>query len=219
MTDVSGGTRSRGWTQLGTVSTIERAAVDDRGLVTAGSARWSLDWWIGADDRWHEPGREVGVRQRRIDQVPVVETAMKVPGGDALHRAYAAQSAEGPVVVVEIENRTSVPFAVALAIVPSVVGQEGVGHEGAVRRITWHDRTVEVDGVLALELPKPPARVAAGSAEQTRSAVVEGDAVVPAPTVLAEGDGDVSAALVYPLAHRATLRVVVPIEPMSRAPR
>lgn len=214
MTEVSGATADRGWIQLGTVSTTGRAAVDGRGLVTAGAARWSLDWWIGADDRWHTPGREVSVRQRRIDDVPVVETAMKVPGGDAVHRAYAAQSAAGPAVVVEVENRTSVPFAVALAIVPVVVG--GTGNEGMVRQVTWHELTVEVDGAVAVQLPRAPARVAGGSADRTLRAVVDGHAVPPSSARLAEGSGDTSAALVYPLAHRATLRVVLPIEPTTQ---
>ena len=48
----------RDWVQLGTVSTLERAVVDPRGLVSPGPVGWSLDWWIGADDRWHVPSRE-----------------------------------------------------------------------------------------------------------------------------------------------------------------
>ena len=44
--------------------------------------------WIGADDRWRIPANEVAVRQHRIADAPVVETAMRVPSGDALHRVY-----------------------------------------------------------------------------------------------------------------------------------
>ena len=36
------------------------AIVDPRGLVTPWVDGWSLDWWIGADDRWHLPSREAG---------------------------------------------------------------------------------------------------------------------------------------------------------------
>ncbi len=73
----------RDWVQLGTVSTPERAVVDPRGLVSPGPVGWSLDWWIGADDRWHVPSREVAVRQQRIDGAPVIETSMRIPGGRA----------------------------------------------------------------------------------------------------------------------------------------
>ena len=115
------------WMQLGTVSTPERAHRRPARLVHGEpTAGWSLDWWIGADDRWHIPSREVAVRQQRLDASPVIETAMRIPGGDAVHRAYAVQEREpGRWSIVEIENRTSIPFAVALTIVPYNAARRG----------------------------------------------------------------------------------------------
>jgi len=105
----------RNWTAIGTLDGKREAIVDPRGLVTPPDGGWSLDWWIGADDRWHLPSREVAVRQRLLDASPVVETAMSIPAGDAVARAYAARrsSAEGggEVVVVEVENRSRAPAA------------------------------------------------------------------------------------------------------------
>src|SRR5947209_4454475 len=74
---------NRNWTMVGNVGSPWEAIVDARGLVTPWFDGWSLDWWVGADDRWHFPSREVSVRQRLIDAAPVVETMMRVPGGDA----------------------------------------------------------------------------------------------------------------------------------------
>ncbi|MDZ7733114.1 MAG: hypothetical protein U5R31_08345 [Acidimicrobiia bacterium] len=72
---------------------------------TAPGLTCSVDWWVGADDRWHLPPREAAVRQRLVDHAPVVETAMRVPGGDVAHRAYGARDRGGtPVVAIEIEN-------------------------------------------------------------------------------------------------------------------
>ena len=41
------------WTLVGTVASPTATAVDPAGLVVGEG--WSLDWWIGADDRWHAP--------------------------------------------------------------------------------------------------------------------------------------------------------------------
>ena len=51
----------RNWT---TVGNVDSAVGGDRRPPRAWSRRWfdgwSLDWWIGADDRWHLPSREIG---------------------------------------------------------------------------------------------------------------------------------------------------------------
>ena len=108
---------NRNWTMVGNVGSPWEAIVDPRGLVTPWFDGWSLDWWIGADDRWHFPSREVSVRQRLVDAAPVVETVMRVPGGDAVQRVYAVQDVE-ELAVVEFENASNLPFALALAVRP-----------------------------------------------------------------------------------------------------
>jgi hypothetical protein len=144
------------WTTIGNVGSALRALVDPAGLVTPAGAGWSLDWSIGAGDRWHRPAAEVAVRQRLVGAAPVVETAMRIPGGDAVHRAWAARSA-GPgggheVVVVEVENRSPVPVAVGFA----VRGAGTVALDGA---------TVSVDGRPRVLLPRPPSSLDAAPGE------------------------------------------------------
>src|SRR5579872_6661045 len=121
---------ARNWTTVGTVASPRRAIVDPRGLVTpwagglvtswAGglSLGWSLDWWIGADDRWRFPSREAAVRQSLVGSTPVVETAMRIPSGDAVQRVYAI-SGDEEFAVVEVTNRSPVPVAVAFAVRPA----------------------------------------------------------------------------------------------------
>lgn len=122
--------------------------VDPRGLVTPFEGGPSLDWSIGADDRWHEPRREAAVRQRLVHDSPVVETAMRVPGGDAIHRAYAIHSTNaGPCVIVEIENQTGIAFAVGLTVRADRDAEASVGLE---------ETEITVDGVPTVLLPKPP---------------------------------------------------------------
>lgn len=73
-----------------------------------------LDWYVAADDRWHVPANEATVRQARIEGAPVVETRMRIPDGDAVQRVWAVPDGDGNVIV-EFENESPLPFAVALS--------------------------------------------------------------------------------------------------------
>jgi hypothetical protein len=208
---------ARNWTAVGNLGSRVEAIVDPRGLVTPWFDGWSLDWWIGADDRWHLPSREVAVRQRLLLDAPVVETAMRVPGGDAVQRVYGVQDREGELVVIEIENRSRLPFAVALAVRPC--NPEGLA---VVERIGLHDdTTVTVDGRVALLLPRPPSRMAASTFHDgdVSATVLSGEAGTDFPSDLRDEAGLASAAFVYPLAHTATLRVAIPVVAERRTRR
>lgn len=208
--------RSGRGTTIGTLDGVGRSLVDPAGLVTLPGASWSLDWWIGAEDRWHLPAEEVAVRQRLQSSAPVVETRLRVPSGDAVQRAYGARSATGDdVVVIEVENQSKVPFAVALAVRPATDAGRG-----RIATIGLEGTTVRVDGAVALVLPRSPGRA-------TLATGADGDAAVivlagAANTVRAGsvdcGDGLANAALLFPLAHAATLRVVLPLSGRAVSP-
>ncbi len=205
-------TTHRNWVQLGTVGAPERAVLDPRGLLTPWPQGWSIDWWAGADDRWHLPSRSTTVRQRLVDDAPVVETALRIPSGELLHRGWAVAGAQGAptgaAVVVELENASPVPVAVALAVRPwNALGP------ARIDSIELDDTTVSVDGVVAMALPKVPSRVAVGDADRDSfSVVLSGDAVNEWPTggVRCRA-GAANAAFLFPLPHTAVLRVVVPL--------
>ena len=100
---------------VGTLGSKARARVDERGRVTPERGKWALDWWIGAEDRRHLPGSEAAVRQTRPGAAPLTETAMRVPGGDAIQRVYAV-GGPGDLVVMEVENASAVPFAAGFVV-------------------------------------------------------------------------------------------------------
>jgi hypothetical protein len=219
---------ARNWTTVGNLASPWSAIVDPRGLVTPFAGGWSLDWWIGAEDRWHLPSREAAVRQSLPDPVPVVETAMRIPGGDAVQRVYALPAAAsetlGELVVVEVENRSPVPVAVAFAVRP--YNPEGLASVGNVDLqdpgvgVAPGGTVVLVDGRPGLLLPRPPAGVVG-------STFVAGDSVdqmthgraTPGSLDLEDRDGLAQAAFVYPLPHRATIRVAMPLAHPRRARR
>ncbi|HET6950924.1 MAG TPA: hypothetical protein VFI47_11140, partial [Acidimicrobiales bacterium] len=210
----------RNWTAVGNIDSPWEPIVDPRGLVTPWFDGWSLDWWIGAEDRWHLPSREVAVRQRLVRGAPVVETSMSIPSGDAVERVYAVRrsSAEGggELVVVEVENRSKAPVALALAVRP--YNPEGLS---VVERIDLHDATVTVDGRVALLLPHAPHRVAGSSFHDGDSAATVTGGTAPDTWFgpVRDPAGLAQAAFVHPLAHGATFRAVIPLDPQPRTRR
>lgn len=211
----------RNWTAVGNLGAGRAAIVDPRGLVTPTPGGWSLDWWIGAADRWHLPSREAAVTQSLCDGMPVVETVMRIPQGDAVARVYAvpgtAASGIPPaahgLVVLEVENRSDVPVAVAFALRPW--NPEGLA---TVKRLTAEGCTVSADGRHAVYLPRPPAAVSTSTSS-------DGDVVHPVisgrpggwpfPPVL-DRAGIAQVAFVYPLPHTKSIRVALPMAIATR---
>lgn len=210
--------RTSRWSLIGTISSPVATAVDPAGLVVGEG--WSLDWWVGADDRWRLPTREASVRQTLLGDAPVTETVVRVPGGDAAHRAFGIRSPR-PVgdewVIAELENRTSIPFASVLVVRPFVADAVGsVGEitiepvEGGRGRDVAH--LVRVDGRPSVVLPRRPARVAVGNRElgDVVETVVSGAAGTDLLSIECP-DGFATAAFVFPTPHTAMLRVALPV--------
>jgi hypothetical protein len=190
---------------VGVLGGSRLAAVDPVGTVRPERANWELAWWIGADDRWHFPDREAAVRQSLLDGMPVVVTAMRVPGGDAIQRVYGASP---DATVVEIDNDSPAPFVVALVV-------RGAGH------VELAGATIVADRRAALVAARPPARWAVSVDGSTQATVASGgardDAFVPRTDRAARLD----AAFLFPLAHRAHAQFVLPVgrgEPPATVP-
>ena len=130
----------RGGAWIGGVSAWGDVFVDDQ---------QRLCWFVAADDRWYRPSRETTVRQREISGVPVIETRIKVPGGDAVQRVYGVANFGGAIVV-EIYTDSSLPFAVAFdrgdistMRAPSPTGVQGIDlPEGSVVFPVGHHATM-----------------------------------------------------------------------------
>lgn len=107
-------------TVIGVLGAPWRATVDGGGALTVhgGPTRTAFSWWVAAEDRWHDPQREPTVRQRRVEGTPVVETRLRVPSGDVVHRVYASAAAGG-LTVIEIDNESAAAVAVVFSQAPS----------------------------------------------------------------------------------------------------
>lgn len=173
------------------------AAVDGVGTVRPERAGWELGWWIGGDDRWHFPEHEAAVRQTMLDGMPVVCTAMRVPGGDALQRVYGGSTTEA---VVEIVNESPAPFVVGLV----VRGASRVATEGPL---------VFVDGRPAIVGVRAPARWAVSTDNTASQIVTGGGARTDEFTPRSSRTARLEAAFLFPVAHETGLRFVLPLGP------
>jgi hypothetical protein len=103
-------------TVVGVTGTACRSEVGPSGTVTARRSNDDavVSWYVAAEDRWHVPTDEPAVRQRRLDGAPVVETRLRIPDGDAVQRVWCVPDLGG-LTVIEVENESPLPFAVAFA--------------------------------------------------------------------------------------------------------
>ncbi|HEX2063920.1 MAG TPA: hypothetical protein VHE80_05830, partial [Acidimicrobiales bacterium] len=206
---------ARNWTAVGWPGARHEAIVDPRGLVTPWFDGWSLDWWARSDDGWQFPSRSADVRQRLVDESPVVETAMGLTSGEVVERVYAVMQGGEPLVAVEVANASPRPVTVALAVRP--YNPEGLA---VLERIGIHDRLVTVDGRPALLLSSGPQAMAASTFHDGDSAlsVMAGRTTDAIPDLRCEA-GLAQAAFLFALPPEATLRAALPLEPERRTRR
>jgi hypothetical protein len=99
-------------TTIGVLGGRWRATVASAGTIEPWDGSAPLNWFIAGDDRWYVPANESTVRQRLIDNAPVVETRVRVPNGDAVQRVWCVAEGNG-LTLIEVENDSTLPFAVA----------------------------------------------------------------------------------------------------------
>jgi hypothetical protein len=144
-------------------------------------ADWTARWWVAGEDRWHRPDVDAAVRQRLVDDTPVVETTVRVPGGDALGFAYGYAAGADAAWAGRVTNASPVPVAVALVVGPAA-------------SVIVSGTTVVVDGRHTIELSRRPSATASAPGLDGL-----GQALPMATTVSAELSGYV--AVVVPLPH------------------
>jgi hypothetical protein len=124
---------------------------------------WRVEWWVGGDDQWHVPSASASVRQRSVDHTPVVETAMRVPGGDVVWRTGAVSVGDAAVVAIEFENQATIPVAIGVALIAP--------DDAAFGRLSVDGATVFVDGVPRVQFSAPARRDAASAPGGVNTAV------------------------------------------------
>ncbi len=170
-------------TSIGVLGSTWRATVDRGGAIAVegGPGDAAFAWWVVAEDRMHDPQREPTVRQRRVDGTPVVETRVRVPGGDVVHRTYASAAAGG-LTVIDIDNESAAAVAVVFSHSPTFAPRPPTEVAPAAR---------SADGVL---LPAGAVSFPIAHRSSLRIAIAHrGGAVSAAPRPLPAGVPDAAA--------------------------
>jgi hypothetical protein len=123
---------------VGTLTTGVSAEVDADGTVHQGSLK--VGWRVRSGNEWLAPDskRPGSLWQSRPHPAPVVHTALRVRGGEAIERVYAVGDGDHSVVVIEVENDS--PEALAVGFVVDEAG-------------------TRIDGRSVLALGRPPGAV------------------------------------------------------------
>lgn len=168
---------------IGTIGTGAAATVDPAGTVRPVGVDWSVEWWVAGEDRWHHPEIDPTVRQRFLDDAPLLETAVRVPSGDVVSTAFAFAGRGGdPEISLSVRNDSPLPVAVAFVI-------------GPVSDATVAGNELRVGDEVALRVSRTPAVVvAAPTQEELRETVV-------AAAGIAAGTLTGYVAVVVPLPH------------------
>ena len=200
------------WTTVGNPESSKEAIVDPAGLVTPWVDGWSLDWWVDPGTGWQFPSRHPGIRQRLLENTPVVETTMPVSSAECTQRVYAV-SDEEELVVAEVQNRTRDRVEVAFALRP--YNPEGLA---VVEQVELQGHTLMADGRPAIFLPEAPTRFVVSSFLQgdTARLVDKGGMEIEAGRGR-DRAGLAQVALVYEVASGQTVRVAMPLEPKRPA--
>ena len=156
-----------------------------------------IGWWIGGEDRWYIPEREITIRQSLVQGAPVVMTAIRIPGGDVTHTVYGAVQGPRELAVIEIANKARAP----------IVGVLTVSGPGA-RNVSVDGTTVRVDGFALITLPRPPLRTASAQSLADLEAVVTDGAATEGPSGLSSGNAR-AFALMCPVSQATTIRTSV----------
>ncbi len=166
---------------------IARIAPD--GAVATLDGSWRLEWGVRIGREWKRSSTSVAVRQNRLDDTPVYETWMRVPGGDVIQRSAVVTDGNGRTLVWQFENAS--PDAVVVAVVGLTQG-----------RVHAELSCTELDGVPWIRPCVDAGAVVAGP---------EIWSLVEADPTAASADGENEAAVLVPLPHRQTITVLVSI--------
>ena len=181
------------------------ARVDAAAAVQVVGQDWVIDWMIASEAGWQTVADAGAVRQHLVDHAPVVETTVRVEGGQLVHRAFVAADRDGtPAVVIEARNDS--PHAVGLAFV-----LRSVTESTTIPSIEWTDAgsgetAVHIGGEAIAVLPEPAAVLGADDDATLLQALSEPAAAASATGALT---GTTRVALVRPLPHTLTTRIAV----------
>ena len=190
----------RSWNTLSTLQSGAVADVDDAGVIYPRIRPVAIEVWFGYGDRWIRGGSGDGLRQTRLDGLPVIETRQKLDDGDLVSTAWADESGGGSGrVVVELSNETNVSVVVAIVVRPT-----GLVAAGTMTTVRAVDSLIVVDKLPLVELGRVPGAVVTAIDDGADATAILDQLKLDEPTIsgeseLVSADGRASIAAIIPL--------------------
>ncbi len=194
--------------RLGNLGSENRADVGNGGIIRLSYPAVQIEFWVGADDRWHIPATAITARQSLVGDAPVIRTSVRVPGGDATLVTYTIRQGRHDLLVTDVANESAVPFAIAIVVHAE---EASLALDGAVLRCHG-EAIVYLSGAPQLALSNVGVSPGAGvdASNEVLLAGLRGRRAHPSaelPAAFSE------VALLMPVSHATTMRVVVALGP------
>lgn len=203
------GVEPQPWNTLLTLQSGAVADVDSRGSVYLRRRPVSVEVWFGHGERWIRGTAGDGVRQTRVDGLPIIETRQKLEEGDITQTAWADEAGDGQGrVVVELSNDGQVSIVAAIVVRPRrLLG------DGSITTARVADSLVVIDGVPLVDLGREPGAVVTAVDSPDASGLLDqlnlADTTIEGARELDDDGGHVSIAAIIPLARGAKRQIEI----------
>ena len=203
----------RRWNTVSTLQAGPVADVDDRGAVYPRTRPVSVELWFGHGERWVRGGSGDGLRQTRLDGLPIIETRQKLDDGDVVQTAWADESGESQGrVIVELSNETNVSVVVAVVVRP-----DSLVHDGRIESARAAGSLIVIDKRPLVELGRAPGSVVTSLEDSTEAAggaalleqLTLSEAEISGSPEITDPHGRASIAAIIPLTRGATRHVEI----------
>ncbi len=184
--------------EIGSIGVEPVHSVSSNGGIEPLGSGCLVHWGVRADDRWHIARDEQAVRQIVAEDGVSIETRLRVPGGDIVHRASSTPYRNTSLVIVEIENETPLPVAIALFTV-------GDG----IWRCEGNTLFRNSVSVISASKPVSQCQVAASEDDMMNALKLEESQNDAERAQSVKGS---HVAIVFPLPHTSSLRLVFCVE-------
>lgn len=197
------------WNTLYTLQSGAVADVDERGAIYPRSRPVSVETWFGHGERWIRGGVGDGLRQTRLEGLPIIETRQKLDDGDVLQTVWADESggSQGRVVI-ELSNETNVSVVAAVVVRPG-----GLVSDGHIDVARCAGSMLVIDKLPLVELGRTPGAVVTAIDDADASGLLAqlnlGEVEIAGSEALDSGDGRASIAAIIPLTRGATKQIEV----------
>ncbi len=197
------------WNTLMTLQLGAVADVDSAGRTYLRNRPVSVEVWFGHGARWIRGTAADGLRQTRLDGLPIVETRQRVDDGDVVQTAWADEAGnnEGRVVL-QLTNEASVSLAAAIVVRP-----QGLVDKGAISQARVVGSLIVVDGVPLVDIGRDPGATVTATDSPDAVGLLDqlslDETSISGDCEIADTTSSASIAVVIPLARGATRQIEI----------